>query len=844
MGLMVCTIAARNYLPQVRVLAESFRSTHPNGRIVALILDDVDEEVDSGTEPFEVWRLGDLGIDTEELHRMAMIYDLMEFATALKPWLLESILDSGVPSVLYLDPDIQIFSALDHLGDLAAEHGIALTPHTTVPYPRDGKKTDEEGILSAGIYNLGFIGVGQSSRPFLSFWQERLRRDCVLDPESMLFVDQRWVDFVPGLYDHIIVKDPGYNVAYWNLHGRSLRWTGARYEVDGHPLGFFHFSGYSPTSPHLLSKHQGDRPRILLSEHPDIARICDEYGELLIEHGFGARSLPYALNRMADGSLIDDAVRHLYRQWVEKAEKAGDPLPPDPYNPAQVGEVLSLLNQPAKRDGRPGNLTFYLATLYACRPRIHARFPDPQDADRAEFLEWAQGEATAGRMAPALATMPNPPDDEDSSVVTLRGTASEWAPPDRLRPGITIAGYLTSELGVGEGARLTARTVEATGLDFTLVTTTDTLSRQQHPVGIGAGKRRDFDTNLIAVNADRLPDFASEVGSGFFEGRYTIGQWAWELEEFPEEFLPALNIVHEVWALSEFNRSSIAKVTDKPVFAVPLPIVEPIVAPGATRATFGLPDRFMFLFCFDLFSIIERKNPLGLIEAFTQAFSPGEGPILVLKVINSEQCIGGLEQIRRAVDNRPDVMIIDRYLDHDEQAALTSMADCYVSLHRSEGFGLTMAEAMALGKPVIATGYSGNLDFMSADTAYLVPWTPGQVPAGCYPYPQGATWADPDLGVAADMMRYVVTHPEEAADKGRAGRQSVLNEHGVEQRTAFMRKRFADIQQDRATAAAIGQQAATTGVPPKLLGAVTRQVKRRWPATERTATTVGRDEER
>ncbi len=166
MGLTVCTIVARNYLAHARVLVESFRSVHPDGRVVVLILDDLRGEVDPDAEPFEVYRYDDLRIDDAEFKRMAMNYDVTEFATSLKPWLLQAVLDSGASHALYLDPDIQVFDSLNRLGDLAVEHGLVLTPHVDAPYPCDGKTISENTILTAGIYNLGFIGIGEGARPF------------------------------------------------------------------------------------------------------------------------------------------------------------------------------------------------------------------------------------------------------------------------------------------------------------------------------------------------------------------------------------------------------------------------------------------------------------------------------------------------------------------------------------------------------------------------------------------------------------------------------------------------------------------------------------------------------
>ena len=201
-------------------------------------------------------------------------------------------------------------------------------------------------------------------------------------------------------------------------------------------------------------------------------------------------------------------------------------------------------------------------------------------------------------------------------------------------------------------------------------------------------------------------------------------------------------------------------------------------------------------------SVLERKNPIGLVDAYRRAFAAEDGALLVLKIVNGDKCVPDLEALRWAVADRSDIMVIDEYYDAKHLATLMNVADCYVSLHRSEGFGLTMAESMALGKPVIATAYSGNMDFMSPETAYLVSWTKGSVPPDCAPYPVGATWAEPDLDEAARLLRRVFEHPDEAAEVGRRAQRAVETRHGPEQRAAFVRERFNAIEAQRADALA------------------------------------------
>jgi glycosyltransferase involved in cell wall biosynthesis len=201
------------------------------------------------------------------------------------------------------------------------------------------------------------------------------------------------------------------------------------------------------------------------------------------------------------------------------------------------------------------------------------------------------------------------------------------------------------------------------------------------------------------------------------------------------------------------------------------------------------PGRPYFFFAYDHLSIFDRKNPVGLVDAFLQAFPQGDGPALVVKAINGHVRPQESERLREAIGARTDVHLFEEYLTADALGGLMDQCLAYVSLHRSEGYGFTMAEAMVRAKPVIATAYSGNLDFMDDDTSLLVPWTPRRVGKWHDPYPAGATWAEPDLGVAAEHLRWVVEHPDEAKAMGERARQHHLAHRTMEQAAAFIRDR-------------------------------------------------------
>ena len=196
--LNACTIIAANYLPYARVLADSFFAHHADGSFVVLLIDDEQNVIDPGDPRIDCRRLADLGLDRLEIRRLAGIYDVTELATAVKPLLLRKLLEEGRSSIIYLDPDIRLYDTIEEVARLAAEHGIVLTPHTMQPFPDDERQVDGFFVLSAGVYNLGFIAVAPSARPFLDWWWQVTRREALSDVSRMMFTDQRWVDFVPS----------------------------------------------------------------------------------------------------------------------------------------------------------------------------------------------------------------------------------------------------------------------------------------------------------------------------------------------------------------------------------------------------------------------------------------------------------------------------------------------------------------------------------------------------------------------------------------------------------------------------------------------------------------------
>ncbi len=752
----ICTIIAKNYVAHARVLAESFREHHPEQSCYVLVIDDTEGYIDAAYEPFELVTPAQLHIDDYE--HMAAIYDVLELSTAVKPWLLRHLLEErGLERIAYLDPDIRVYDRLDEIDGLTREHGLVLIPHITTPLPRDGKRPSEADILISGTYNLGFISLerGAGTERLLDWWSERLKTDCVVAPDAGYFVDQRWMDFVHGVMpDFYVLRDPAYNVAYWNLHGRDLTYHKGRYYVDGRPLRFFHFSGFDPDHRKRLSKHQ---TRIEIRRGSTLARACNGYADELLANGYKkAKNWPYSYGVLPNGVKLDSGMHRLYRK--------GEGAPRESiFTQRGADRFVAWLNEPAPVGGEHG-VTRYLYEIYSGRPDLRQTFPNLDGPDAMRLIEWHR---VHGQVKLPYPVHPSAEQDGQDTPQT----------PDSP-VGVNVAGYFRAELGVGETARQVVAALESADMPVAAVGLSASASRQEHEYETDT-IRPTFPVNLICVNADMLPTFADQAGPGFFFDRYSIGLWWWEINEFPARFSKAFDPLDEIWVGSHFVADAISAVSPVPVVKVTMPVSMPEVE-EFDRGDLGLPEGFVFLFVFDYHSVFERKNPLALVEAFEQAFPEGSGASLVLKSINSEHHTEEHGRLIEASKDHRDIHVIDHYVTAAEKNAMFAGCDCYVSLHRSEGFGNTLAEAMYLGKPVIATGYSGNMEFMTPQNSYPVTYTLRPVGDDAGPYPASGEWAEPDVGHAARLMRHVFEDQREAGERGRRAAEDIRRNHSAE----------------------------------------------------------------
>lgn len=341
--------------------------------------------------------------------------------------------------------------------------------------------------------------------------------------------------------------------------------------------------------------------------------------------------------------------------------------------------------------------------------------------------------------------------------------------------GVNVCGYLRTESGVGAAARSYVRALRRLDVPVAL-NDVSALSGNRAEDGTLSGFVADqpFETNLVCVDVEKHHALLSHFGEDFFRNRYNIGVWWWEVQGFPRKWWDRFAYYDEIWVGTSFIANNLAPVAPVPVIRIP-PVLAPESYGDAARGRrlAGVePDEFLFLFVFDVNSTMERKNPGGVIEAFKQAFVPSNRVRLAIKCVNGASNQPGLAELRRQIGAHP-VTLLDGYWPMEQMRDLTAGCDAYVSLHRSEGLGLTIADAMAHGKPVIATGWSGNTDLMHQGNCFPVEYRLVDIPQNTGLYGSGGRWAEPSTEHAAQLMRTVSESREAARSRGEAARRDI-----------------------------------------------------------------------
>lgn len=748
----VCTAVAKGDLARARVLAESLDRHQPDARFVALVVDDPGETV--ADEPYEVVRPEQLGV--EGLEQLFRICGPRTLGLALRPWLLARLLArAGGPAAVWVGPETRVMAPIDELDELSESHGVVTAG-------------DGSAVMA--------MSDGDESRQILRDWRRRViggvaLLDAELDALVLKRELERLRDAFPAereVLDALRLPPPDRLAASSQLDEQA--WAPAPEALASGPLEI-NGDGSARVGSATL--------RLLdfaaLNGDGTVAELTGHYRADLDRNGHSMLDR----TRYGHGILArTDQLGQRLRRDVAEAQGQGR-LRSSLLSEAGAHQFLAWLREPAPEGAAEGVTRFHYA-IYGDHIWMRQQYPQLDAGDAPRFLEWLRRD---GRTLIPIPDdlLPDPVDEE------RLGVARTERPNQDLIRGVNLAGFLRGEFGLGEAARMLVKGLDARRIPVLPIDATiSQLTRQKTEYATLPNWSDGFPVNILCVNGNLIPGLAEDA-PWLFKERESIAMWFWETNRLPPEWLEAFEHLDEIWVASNFMAEMIGAASPIPVHAIPLPVSVP-PSPPFDRARYGIPeDDYLFTFVFDWHSTVERKNPHGLIEAFRSAFEPNSGASLLIKSIQGIDFPAEYEQLAIAASRHPNIHLIDRHVPWREKNAMIAGCDCYVSLHRSEGFGLTLAEAMWFEKPAIATAYGGNLEFMTSENSRLVSYA--MVPvgektaaatAGTAHYPADAMWADPDVGSAADAMRWAFENREEAAEMGRRGGQDIRRTHSPE----------------------------------------------------------------
>lgn len=813
------TIVARNYISYARTLTDSIIVQYPNAIIYVVICDRNYEFLDTGNAHIKFISLEELSLPN--FYQFAFRYDILEFSTAIKPYVFKWIFEKRHhKSAIYLDPDIYLISPLTEVEKKLKENVSAvLTPHLLDPI-NDNFHPNERTMLQVGSYNLGFIAINNNleGNKLIKWWGNRLEKDAFVDLESGLFTDQKWANLMPSLFHSVyILRHPGYNLAYWNLSQRKVSSKNKKYFVNDMPMVFVHFSGIDPLNPTIFSKHQN---RLKINNIGVLKPIFDHYIKSLMRNDYIAtRKLPYEFDFFNDGTRISSAMRFYYNNLQNK--KYSNPFKELNANFFRKNENLLRGNS---------NLTREMFAFYSKNINLHGKYNLFSKIDRNKFTrdfsylyDQGQSQSFKGKnfifiligLLKGLVHISLIRKKESIKKVKktightfydfLKSIYVSGPAPIYLYElnkskldlnSIDIVGYAKGDFGVAQNLRGVVEAFKL--LDYKINVLDISTNGSQSETDQSLNKYIKFKSNsyiqIYCVNADQTLATINNLSNVLNDRKYKIGYWFWELAEFPKAWMGAFDKLDEVWAPTKFIYECLRKVSPIPVYYVPV-VVEPKFVKSFDRNYFGLPGKsYLFHFSYDFHSFSERKNPDAVLKAFQYAFKNKKDNVgLVIKMINGEKYPILYNKLISKISKDNRIFVVNKTLNRQEMYGLINSCDAYVSLHRAEGFGLGLAESMFFSKPVVATGYSGNLDFMNNKNSCIVPYKLIKLKKNAYPFWQNQYWAQPSIKDAADFMKKLASDRLFRIKLSKLGELTIKENHSAEKVSKLITLRLKSI---------------------------------------------------
>ena len=789
------TICSANYLPTAKILIDTLE-LNTDRDIYIIICDKKQEKIKDFFSKNRVKVLFVEDLKIENFDRFILRYSILEINTAIKPFVFNHLLGKSYDKVFYFDPDISIESSLEKFEKILDNHNALLTPHIRTPY-EDESNPSLRDISNSGIYNLGFLGLRSSDdvlNKFLPWWKEKCEFECYSSIKEGLFTDQKFCDYLPVFVQKSYIHyGSDANIAYWNLHERKITEINNNFFSNDQEVLFFHFSGLSYDESFAFSRLSKHENRFKKNISPGLRKKINEYLQDLKKNSELFKKLQidsyYGLNTFKEVEL--DISKRSYIKTLEASNIK-----------INVKEISAeWFNSPARELSKNKYITRNFLGLYLSREDLRSAFNIKTSDGTDAFLRWIKHEIDNNNLpADWKIVMPRriekrffgfqlkirlfgflrsivrnfPSLLSISLIAKLRSSIKSFLLGEALgsekihnenpilfssfdsenisKKGINIFGYFDANTGVANGAKLMDDVINEANISSTRF---NVDINDNSVITKCIKSKKDWDISLFHVNADQTP-FCIPFVDNNLSSSYKIGFWAWELDRFPAKFLESGKFLNDLWVPSNFIADSIMRSCD----------FEPKVVPHAldvhSSGLYGMDkklkikDKFTVATTFDCDSYIDRKNPAATLNAFIRASEDKdfkENSCLIIKLSGKMGRRKVISEINEAQEkNKFNLILIDQHLSDEEMAGLRNVTDVFISLHRSEGFGLNLIENMSAGNLVIATNYSGNTDFMNHENSLLVDYKMISLKENQYPEWEGQFWADPSIEDASKKL--------------------------------------------------------------------------------------------
>ena len=696
------------------------------------------------------------------IKEIAFKMSLVEFATTIKPvaftYLFQKHKNKSIKYVLYFDNDCWVQDSIWEIIAVLKTKSVVATPHIVSPTPEDLLNQKDISILKAGVLNFGFVAFSNTkgSKSFLQWWYNRLRYYGYVMLAKGMHFDQNWGNFIQVFFNHedyYIIRDPRFNIAYWNLH-----YTGKHVWLDKHSgtphiqdrrVVFMHLSGVSLFENYDMSAISRHQNRFTISHFPKLRSVLKKYldylGHFRTAH---FRTIPYAFNSFSNGEPIPLLIKQYYSEMVDTVGA----LRPYVYRPPMAGvELFSLYNISDPFDVRDTANTIwswllkgpynrivdsegdsYISELerliYNSRSDLRYFFPQAMGGDILRFKSWCKNGLRHEYDIPADIfkkwTNGVTPSNKLQGCCVVGNILHQidYKFSDRFRVALVLNSLVKANYPTG-----VIQTVRSGSLNPTsaMVNVGYHNSFNHHKDSIdnlidrSITRSQSRKIHILTVSGYDLGNTFSTYEKRRWESFYRICYIVWDLSRIPKKWIPALNRCNKIWVPSMFVKDAVVKsVLGSSIKVIPFAYIADEANVSKERNNKYLPEKsvnipsncivLMSSFTYD--SDFVRKNPIAVVEAFKQ--SQVSSAMLILQTSCPKNYLMEHISLIKAIDKDPHIIVIESFDDKYLNKYLYSRADIYISLHRSEGYSYDILESMIMQKIVITTNYGGNLDFL------------------------------------------------------------------------------------------------------------------------------------